>query len=316
MKPMASIVVPVYQNEQNLDVTIPCLLGLQAQLVKYDLEVILVDDGSTDDSLEIMSRFASENPSVVKVIKLTRNFGQNAAIAAGVEAAAGNCTTIISADLQEPYQLIPEMVAHWEQGSKFVIGERVSRSEGLIHRNFSSIYWWLIRRFAFADFPRMGFDFCLIDREVAAYVTQSAEKNTSIFALLFWLGFKPTTVPVERENRVRGKSQWTLRKKIHFTIDTLVAFTNFPARFITLVSFASMFAAVCYGAAVLSSWMLHAQAPAGWTTIVGLTLIFGSMILFSLGIISEYLLRILDASRKRPLFVKEQITECDPEEAA
>lgn len=315
MKLTASIVVPVYQNEENLETTIPCLFALQDPLELYDLELILVDDGSTDTSLEIISRFARDSAGLLKGIKLTRNFGQSAAIAAGVEAATGDCIVIISADLQEPYELIPEMIAHWERGSKFVIGERVYRPEGLVHRGFSSIYWWLIRRFAFADFPRMGFDFCLIDRDVAAYVTQAAEKNTSIFALLFWLGFKPTTVQVERKSRVGGKSQWTLRKKINFTIDTLIAFTNLPARFITLASFASMFAAVCYGAVVLVNWMSTAQAPVGWTTIVGLTLIFGSIILFALGIISEYLLRILDASRKRPLFVKEQIIECDPEEA-
>lgn len=316
MKMVASIVVPVYQNEQNLDKTIPCLLGLQQQLKKYELEVILVDDGSTDASLEIIARFARENPAVVKGVKLTRNFGQQAAIAAGVEAARGNCVVIISADLQEPFQLIPEMITHWEKGSKFVIGERVFRSEGLLHRNFSSIYWWLIRRFAFSDFPRMGFDFCLIDRDVAAFVNQSAEKNTSIFTLLFWLGFTPTMVPVERKNRALGRSQWTLRKKIRITLDTLIAFTHLPARFITLASFASMLAAVCYGAVILFNWMSNAQAPEGWMTIVGLILIFGSMILFALGIISEYLLRILDESRKRPLFVKEQIIECDPEETA
>jgi len=207
------------------------------------------------------------------------------------------------------------MVAHWERGSKFVIGERIHRSEGLFHRVFSSIYWGLIRRFAFIDFPRMGFDFCLIDRDVATYVIQSAEKNTSIFALLFWLGFKPTSVPIERKDRVGGKSQWTLRKKLNITVDTLIGFTHLPARFITLFSFGAMFSAILYGVVVLFNWMSTAQAPAGWTTIVGLTLIFGSLILFALGIISEYLLRILDASRKRPLFVKEQTIERDPEQA-
>lgn len=311
MKVTASIVVPVYQNEANLGATIPCLLSLQEQLGKYDVEVILVDDGSTDASLEIISRFARDNPAVVKGIKLTRNFGQQAAIAAGIEAAKGEWVVIISADLQEPYQLIPEMVAHWERGSKFVIGERVHRSEGLFHRGFSSIYWGLIRRFAFPDFPRMGFDFCLIDRDVATYVTQSAEKNTSIFTLLFWLGFKPTSVPIERKDRVGGRSQWTLRKKLNITVDTLIGFTHLPARFITLFSFAAMFSAVFYGAIVLFNWATAEQIPAGWTTIVGLILIFGAMILFALGIISEYLLRILDATRRRPLVVKERVIECD-----
>ena len=313
MKLTASIVVPVYQNEENLETTIPCLFALQDPLELYDLELILVDDGSTDTSFEIISRFARDSAGLLKGIKLTRNFGQSAAIAAGVEAATGDCIVIISADLQEPYELIPEMIAHWERGSKFVIGERVYRPEGLVHRGLSSIYWWLIRRFAFADFPRMGFDFCLIDRDVAAYVTQAAEKNTSIFALLFWLGFKPTTVQIERKSRVRGRSQWTLHKKINFTVDTLIAFTHLPARFITLASFAAMFAAVSYGVIIFLNWTLAAQAPPGWMTIVGLILIFGSMTLFALGIISEYLLRILDAVRKRPLVVKERIIECDLE---
>ena len=309
MSILATIVVPVYQNAKNLEITVPCLLSLQESLPKYSLELIFVDDGSTDHSCQIISRFAKENPGVVKGLKLTRNFGQSAAIAAGLSVSRGHWVVIISADLQEPYQVIPRMVQSWENGSRFVIGERVYRPEGLAHRALSGIYWWLIRKFAFSNFPRMGFDFCLIDRKMVTYINDAAEKNTSIFALIYWLGFEPTRIPIDRLARLHGESQWTFKKKLGVTIDTLVGFSNLPARFITLCSFATMTGLFVYGVFIYAVWLSSSEPPPGWMTLVGLILILGSMILFALGIISEYLLRILDASRKRPLIVEEEMIE-------
>ena len=306
MNTFATIVVPVYQNAKNLEATIPCLLTLQESLSDYSLEFIFVDDGSTDASLQIISRFARENPGVVKGLKLARNFGQSAAIAAGLAASRGQWVVIISADLQEPYQAIPLMVQSWENGSRFVIGERVHRPEGLAHRALSGIYWWLIRKFAFSNFPRKGFDFCLIDKKIVTYINGAAEKNTSIFALIYWLGFEPSSVPIDRLARLHGESQWTFKKKLGVTIDTLIGFSSLPARFITLCSFATMTGLLIYGGFIYAVWLSSSEPPPGWMTLVGLILILGSMILFALGIISEYLLRILDASRRRPLVVEEE----------
>lgn len=298
-----TIVVPVYQNEANLPDTIPRLLDLQHKLEHYDLNLVFVDDGSTDQSLEILINYAKLNPGTIRVVKLTRNFGQTSAVQAGLYHAKGDIVGIISADLQEAPEVFVQMVSEWENGAKFVIGERSDREEGRLHRWVSGIYWHLIKRFAFPDFPTLGYDLCLLDRQVVNDINRINEKNTSIFVLLFWLGYEPIRLPIVRRLRDKGTSQWRLLKKISFTIDTLIGFTYFPARAITLMGFSTAVSCLLYLFAMLLYWFLFQTAPPGWMSVVGLLTLLGAMLLFSLGIVSEYLLRILDETRKRPPFV-------------
>ncbi|MCC7264042.1 MAG: glycosyltransferase family 2 protein [Candidatus Latescibacteria bacterium] len=298
-----SIVVPVYQNEANLSDTVPRLLALQDQLPKYRLELILVDDGSKDRSLGIAIEMAKQYPGHLRVVKLTRNFGQTPAIQAGLRYATGDCVGVISADLQEPHELFVEMVAAWEQGARFVLGERQERTESSFHQMVSGTYWLLVRRLAFPDFPKMGYDFCLLDRQVVSDINRINEKNSSIFVLIYWLGYTPVRLPITRNLRRAGRSQWRLSKKISFTIDTLIGFTYLPARGITILSVVLAVASLVYLAYSLVNWLLFRATPPGWMTQVGLTTLLGSMIAFSLGIVSEYLVRILDEARKRPPFV-------------
>ena len=225
-----SIVVPVYQNRANLPETIPTLLALESSLPGYRLELVLVDDGSTDGSRDLVLAAARENPGRVRAVLLTRNFGQTAATQAGLRHAHGDCVGIISCDLQEPPALFIDMVRAWEGGARFVLGERVERAEGRGHKFLSGIYWYGVRRFAFPDFPSMGYDFCLLDRQVAQDVNRINEKNSSIFVLIYWLGYRPHRIPLRRELRRAGRSQWRLWKKLSFTTDMLIGFTHLPAR--------------------------------------------------------------------------------------
>lgn len=309
MKRLFSIVVPIYQNEANIPETVPRLLALENQLQSWDIELVFVDDGSKDNSFKLLERFVTQNPSKIKLVKLTRNFGQTPAIQAGLQHAAGDCVGIISADLQEPCEMFVEMIQAWEQGAKFVIGERQSREENWWHRKVSGIYWRLIRRHAFIDFPEMGYDFCLLDRQVVDNINHINEKNSSIFVLIYWFGYKPVRLPITRKLREKGNSQWGLMRKVHFTIDTLIGFTYLPSRLITLISISASVISLCYLLFLLLRWHSTGNAPPGWMTVVALLLLFGSMILFALGIVSEYLLRILDESRKRPPFVVERVVQ-------
>jgi glycosyltransferase involved in cell wall biosynthesis len=306
MPKIFSIVVPVYQNEANLHDTIPALLALAPTVPDYRLELVFVDDGSRDRSLDILTDYAQRH-SEITVVKLARNFGQTPAIQAGLRQAAGDCVGIISADLQEPHELFLEMVKQWEGGAKFVLGERLEREETRWHQRVSGIYWNLVRRFAFPEFPNMGYDFCLLDRQVVDDINRINEKNSSIFVLIYWLGYRPVRLPITRKLRAKGTSQWHLWKKISFTVDTLIGFTYLPARLILAISFAMATLCALYLPIALAIWYYRHEAPPGWMTIVVVVSLIGALTLFSLGIVSEYLLRILDEARKRPPYVVDHV---------
>ena len=310
-----SIVVPVHQNEENLHDTIPQLLGLRERLPGYRLELVFVDDGSRDGSFDILREYAGREGAAIRVVKLTRNFGQTPAIQAGLRYARGDCVGIISADLQEPHEMFIDMVREWERGAQFVMGERHERAESAWHQRISGIYWNLIRRFAFRDFPRLGYDFCLLDRRVVDDINRINEKNSSIFVLIYWLGYRPVRMPITRTVRNKGTSQWGWWRKTAFTADTLIGFTYLPARAISLMGFFTGAACILLFLFHVVVWFLYRAAPPGWMTVAGLLALVGAMLLFSMGIISEYLLRILDEARKRPPYVVESVTQEQPGDA-
>ena len=307
-----SIIVPVYQNCANLGDTVPRLLALSERLPDYRLELVLVDDGSTDGSRELLADLAHHHPESVRVVFLTRNFGQSPAIQAGLKHATGDCIGIISCDLQEPCEEFVTMVKAWEQGHKYILGERVDRQESTSHQATSSFYWWIVRRFAFPEFPPMGYDFCLLDQQIATELSAINEKNTSIFVLIYWLGHRPYRLHIVRKVRMKGRSQWNLKKKIGFTLDTLIGFTYVPARLISFLGFSTAMVALLYLGFVFLRWSTLRAAPPGWMTVVGLVTLFGALNLFALGILSEYLLRILDEARKRPTYIVESVANPRP----
>ncbi len=301
-----SIVVPVFQNQENLHATIPQLLGLAGVLTEYRCELVLVDDGSTDESWNILQGYATTQPHVIRLVKLTRNFGQTPAIQAGLAHSRGDCVGIISADLQESPEVFTEMLDKWRCGARFVIGERVSREENRGHTAMSNLYWKLIRLIAFRNFPSMGYDLCLLDRQVVRDLNRINEKNSSIFVLIYWLGYRPVSVPVHRSLRQKGKSQWNFWSKVSFTVDTLIGFSYLPARMITYLGVSIAFICGIYILYLGYNWVALNTAPPGWMTVVGLVTFLGATSLFSIGIVSEYLLRVLDEVRKRPPYVVDQ----------
>jgi len=311
LKRVFSIVVPVYQNESNLNDTVPQLISLAKRLDKYRLELVMVNDGSTDYSYQVLQELRDKYPEYLILVNLTRNFGQTAAIREGLKAASGDCIGIISADLQDPPELFLDMIQSWEKGYKLVIAERTSREEGVGHAFVSGLYWKMVSRFAVEGFPKGGFDFCLLDRQVRNDLGNIGEKNTSIFPLIFWLGYDYDIIPYSRKLREKGKSTWTLSKKIVLTINTFINFTYLPVQFMTLMGILTSFLAFLYSSFVLVRWLFWGTELAGWTTIVMLVSILGGIILFSLGIIGEYLWRILDETRKRPDVVVDEIIRPD-----
>lgn len=305
-----TIVVPVYQNEMNIDDTVEKLLSLQDR-IDLELDLLFVEDGSTDGSREKLIAHRERHPDRIGLVLLTRNFGQTPAILAGLKHANGDCVGVISCDLQEPYEKFVDMLDAWRGGAKFVVGERVSRHEGTLHRAVSGTYWGLVRRHALRDFPRGGYDFCLLDRSVLHYVAEMGESHTSVFPLLWWLGYQAHRVPIVRQARTAGKSQWTWWMKLGFTIDTVISFTHIPARIVStlgMLGSAGFLAATVY---LGVNWFVKQSAPPGWMSVVAMLGLVASALLFSIGLVIEYLVRILDEVRGRPTFVVEKVVTRD-----
>jgi dolichol-phosphate mannosyltransferase len=251
--------------------------------------------------------FQKQFPDKIKVVKLTRNFGSMAAIQAGFRVASGDCVGMISADLQDPPELFLEMLKHWENGSKAVLATRQDRDDSPTQKYFSNTYYSLIRRFAIDGYPNGGFDFFLVDAQVIDELNRIQEKNTNLMTLIYWLGYKPVMLPYIRRKRTKGKSRWTLAKKIKLFIDTFVAFSYFPIRILSVLGLLVAMGSFLYGAFVLAYWFLFGIEVKGWVPII-VVLSFTSGIQMSmLGVLGEYLWRTLDEARRRPPFVIDEI---------
>ena len=307
---IVSIIVPVYQNELEIDEFVNRMSVLRNKLLTddYGLDLIFVDDGSSDNSLKILKK--NLETFDLKIIKLTRNFGQIPAIQSGLNYASGKYIGIISADLQDPPELFMQMLTYLQAGVKLVVAEREYREDGFFTKIFSNMYWGLVKKYSMKEFPSGGFDFCLFDRQVASELVLIKEKNTNIFPLIYWLGFPPKIIKYKRGKRYGGRSAWTFWKKLKLAVDTIIGFTYLPTRFVSMSAISVSLFAFFYSLYIFSGWLLgYAHAPDGWTTITLLILIIGGVILFSLGIVSEYLLRILDETRKRPNYIIDEIVE-------
>ena len=302
-----SIVVPVYFNELNLPDTIPQLLDLRSQLKGYDLELVFVDDGSGDRSLDILINFQSSYPGVIKVVKLSRNFGSMAAIQAGFTVAKGDCVGMISADLQDPPELFQQMIGHWEKGTKAVFAVRQDRDEPVTNKVFSNSYYSLVRKFAIKNYPKGGFDFFIIDRQLVNEINKIQEKNTNLMTLIFWLGFQPILIPYTRRQRTKGKSRWTLSKKLKMFVDTFISFTFFPIRFLSVIGFLVAILSLSYGLFVLIYWALYGVEVKGWVPTMLIIAFTTGIQMAMLGVLGEYLWRTLDEVRRRPAFIIDEI---------
>lgn len=310
-----SIVVPVYFNELNLPETVPQLIALREQLPDLDLELVFVDDGSGDRSMELLRAAQAEYPNVITVAKLTRNFGSMAAIQAGMTLATGDCVGMIAADLQDPPELFIEMLQHWRAGSKAIFAVRADREDSRSQKFFSNAYYALIRKFALPGYPSGGFDFFLVDRQIVNELARIREKNTNLMSLIFWLGHRPVMIPYVRRSRTKGVSRWTLAKKAKLFIDSFVAFSYMPIRFLSAAGLAVAVTGFLYAAFVFYEWLIQDIPVKGYAPIVILVALTSGMQMLMLGVLGEYLWRSLDETRRRPPFVIDAVYDSHPQTA-
>lgn len=302
-----SIIIPVYFNEDTLmmlyqDLKEKVLFKLE------DYEIVMVDDGSGDNSWEVIKEISELDNKVIP-IKLSRNFGSHAAILAGYANCTGDCGVVKAADLQEDSELILRMYESWKKGNKVVLAAREDREEGFFQKLFANTYYTLMRKFVMKSMPKGGFDCFLIDRNVIEVLKLLDEKNSAITLQILWSGFKTDIIYYVRKKREIGKSRWTLSKKIKLVIDSMMSFSYFPVRFISGFGAASFIISALWGMLLVLNKLFNGSVVSGWTTIVVLLLLSFGIIMLTLGILGEYIWRILDASRNRPPYIIDEIKE-------
>lgn len=270
-----------------------------------DYELIFVDDGSQDQSFEILKKL-SVTDLKIKIIKLSRNFGSHAAILAGLNACTGDCAVMKTADLQEPSDILLQMYDKWKQGNNVVLAIRTDRHDHVISKFFSNFYYWLMRRFVLKTMPKGGFDCFLIDRKVIEVIRLMDEKNTSLMGQILWAGFKSDAVYYTRLKRTKGKSRWTIQKKIKLVIDSVLSFTYLPIRFMSVIGLTIFISSLFWSAYIIYQRVYGGIQLEGWTTLMVFNLFSSGLVLLMLGIIGEYLWRNFDATRSRPVYIIEE----------
>ena len=300
-----SIVIPVYYNEENL---LPLYKDIKEKFIDVTTdayEIVMVDDGSKDQSWPVMQELA-EMDSNIKTIHLSRNFGSHAAILCGLTHCTGDCAVVKAADLQEPTELILQMVESWKKGNNVVLAVRSGRDESKSQSLFANLYYGLVRKTALPNMPKGGFDVYLLDRKVIEVLDRLDEKNSALTGQILWSGFKTDIVYYRRLAREIGTSKWTLKKKIRLVMDTLFSFTTLPITIVLNVGVWSMIGAMIWALVVLISKFAGWIDVSGWTTLFIFNLFSFGVIMMTLGILGEYLWRTFDASRNRPPYIIEE----------
>ncbi|MCM1101151.1 MAG: glycosyltransferase family 2 protein [Acetatifactor muris] len=308
-----SIVVPVYYNEDTL---MDLYRDMKAKIlgVLGEYELVFVDDGSGDDSWKIMNEIKALDENV-RLVKLSRNFGEHAALLAGLSVCTGDCAVTKQADLQEDSTLILEMYESWKRGNKVVLAVRRSRDESRVKVFFANLYYAIVRKFVNKNMPVGGCDCYLIDRRVIEVLERLDEKNSSLTLQVLWAGFQTDMVYFDRRDREKGKSRWTFAKKFKLVMDSMMSFSYVPIRFMTAIGVVFDIFALIMMINVLVEYFTKGVPILGWASLMCLVLLSSGLILSMLGILGEYLWRTLDASRARPPFIiDEEIRPDRPEQ--
>jgi dolichol-phosphate mannosyltransferase len=297
-----SFVIAVYHNEGALTKTYENIRQVFSnELTHHEYEIVFVDDGSKDGSLNEILSLKNQDPGI-KAITFTRNFGQMAAMLAGFREATGDAVINISADLQDPVSLIPQMVEKWQEGSEIVICYRTDRADSLAAKLFSRLAYGVLRM-SHPQIPPGGFDFVLMDRKVMDSFNAIDVRHRYFQGDLLWTGYRTSFIPYVRLKRTIGKSQYNFSKKLKNFLDAILDASYLPIRFISLLGFITSALGVLYSISIVFSWLRGETPFSGWAPIMIAILMVGGLIMVMLGVIGEYVWRINEEVRKRPNYV-------------
>ena len=304
-----SIVVPVYYNADTLQLLYDDMK--EKILGKLgDYEIVFVDDGSGDESWDIMNEIRAKDDNV-KCVRLSRTFGEHAALLAGLSVCTGDCAVTKQADLQEDSEIILEMYESWKKGNKVVLAVRSERDENPIKKLFAHIYYVIIHKLVNKNMPVGGCDCYLIDRQVIKVLELLDEKNSSLTLQVLWAGFKTDHVYFHRRDREIGKSRWTLGKKVKLAMDSMLSFSYFPVRFMSTVGFLFFVLSIIIAIDVIVEKLTVGTPILGWASLTCIVVFSFGVLMLMMGILGEYVGRALDASRNRPPFIIDEVRQAE-----
>lgn len=307
MRPVYSIVAPVFNEEETLPHFYKRVIEVM-EGVAEPFELILINDGSRDGSYGLMQDLHKRDPRV-RVIDFSRNFGHQIAISAGLDYACGQAVIILDADLQDPPEVIPELIVRWKSGAEVVYAQRARRKgETKFKLLTAAAFYRLIARITSVDIPRNTGDFRLLDRRVVDALVTMREQHRFMRGLSAWVGFRQEALPYERQERYAGKSKYPLRKMINFSLDAITSFSHVPLELATTFGFI-LAGLSLVGILVAAILRIFTGAIVGQASTLILVLFLGGIQLIFLGIIGEYLGRIYDEVRSRPLYIVREVLE-------
>ncbi|HLF31302.1 MAG TPA: glycosyltransferase family 2 protein [Xanthomonadales bacterium] len=305
-QPLISIIVPVFNEEQSLAPFIETITRV-LERDHADFEFLFVDDGSTDNTLPNLLEYSRQDAHI-KVIGLSRNFGKDAALSAGIDLALGDVLIPIDVDLQDPPELIVQFLDYWRQGYDMVYGLRSGRDADSIGKRLSARWFYKVfNHFSAVKLPENVGDFRLFDRKVAEVIRQLPERNRFMKGIFAWVGFKSIGVPYSRPERARGNTKWSLWKLWNFALDGMVGFSTLPLRVWTYLGSIVSLLAFTYGMFIIGKTLVLGRDMPGYASLMTAILFLGGIQLMSIGIIGEYVGRLMIESKQRPIYVIDRV---------
>ncbi|HHQ8911248.1 TPA: glycosyltransferase family 2 protein [Bacillus cereus] len=315
MQKLISVVVPMYFEEE---VAQECYNRLKSVMLQNNInyEFVFVNDGSTDRTMEILSEIAA-NDYRTKIVNFARNFGHQVAVTAGIAAAKGDAIVIIDADLQDPPEVIPELIAKWEEGYEVVYAKRKQRKGETWFKLLTAKYFYkFLNYMSDIDIPKDTGDFRIIDRKIADVFNQMTERNRFIRGMMSWVGFRQTYVEYERDERFAGETKYPLKKMVKFASDGIIAFSTKPLRIVMSLGLLSVLISIIVLLYTITVKVFGHGTQTGWASIMVAITFFSGIQLLGLGIVGQYIARIYDESKNRPIYIVKETINIDEEETA
>lgn len=300
-----SILLPAYNEESSFDLLEQCMTQVLQENQNYDWEFLMVNDGSQDNTLQQMIRLHNQDPQHYNYLNLSRNFGKEAALMAGMDYVKGDAVIIMDIDMQHPVEVIPEMIKYWEEGFDDVYAQRKCSQESWLKKNASKLYYRTLQRLTKVPIQKDTGDFRLLDRSCIEAMKQLRETQRNNKGLYSWIGFKKKGILYEQKERQFGKSKWSFMQLLDLAINGFSSYTVAPLRISTILGLIVSFVAFLYLIYILVHTMLWGDPVAGYPTIMVTMLFLGGVQLLSLGIIGEYLGKIFMESKNRPNYFVE-----------